>query len=531
MDPLIYLLLGLALGGVIGWLLGVRLRGEREVSPLATVNLLEAELRQQLAQRDGDLAHTRQQLAEAGANLAAALTSRATADQQRLAAETDAVAASKDATEQRARSAELEVTIAGLRVDVRAAQEKLTEHARNLTEQLQQARQTIEQLQTTGLATQTQLQALSNERGQLAAEVRFLNERLATERQQAAQMQEKFLKDSEAISLRLLADTSTKFDQHSAESLGKLLTPLRESLGEFKTSLDSTRKETAAHSALLKDQIGRIGTEAANLAKALKGDVKTLGNWGENMLDQILERSGLQRDVHYRRQQGAKDDAGEQRFLDVIIALPEGASLVIDSKVSLRSYEESVNATDEEARAAQLDRHVEALRTHFKGLGGKRYQDLQGLKTPDYVLMYVPIEAAYFAAVAREPRLFAEALDQNVVLITNSTLLATLRTVASVWRLADQQKHALDIADRGGRLYDKFVGFVTDLQKVGDALAGAQRAFDDANNKLHSGTGNLVRQAEQMKALGAKATKSLAAALVEKAAAAEDAPVALPPPP
>jgi DNA recombination protein RmuC len=212
----------------------------------------------------------------------------------------------------------------------------------------------------------------------------------------------------------------------------------------------------------------------------------------------------------------------------VIVALPEGGSLVVDSKVSLRSYEESVNSTEDETRAAHLDRHMEALRAHFKGLGGKRYQDLQGLKTPDYVLMYVPIEAAYFAAVAREPGLFAEALDQNVVLITNSTLLATLRTVASVWRLADQQKHALEIAERGGRLYDKFVGFVADLQRVGDALGGAQRAFEDANSKLHSGAGNLVRQAEQMKTLGAKATKSLPSALVEKAADGEGAAGVLP---
>jgi DNA recombination protein RmuC len=364
---------------------------------------------------------------------------------------------------------------------------------------------------------QERLQALNQRNGELGAELKSLNERLATERQQIETVQEKFRKEFEAISNRLIVDNTSRFNQQSAESLDKLLKPLKETLGEFKTSLDSTRKETATHSALLKDQISRIGTEAANLSKALKGDVKALGNWGENMLDQILEKSGLQRDIHYRRQTGAKDSEGDQRFLDVIVKLPENQNLIIDSKVSLRAYEESVNAPDEAARGTRLDQHIEALRKHFKELGAKRYQDIHGINSPDFVLMYVPIEAAFFTAIAREPGLFAEALDHNVVLITNSTLLATLRTVAHVWRLADQQKHALEIAERGGRLYDKFVGFVEDMGEVGKSLAAAQKSWEGASNKLHTGSGNLVRQAEQIKILGAKASKSLPGALVDKA--------------
>jgi DNA recombination protein RmuC len=200
-----------------------------------------------------------------------------------------------------------------------------------------------------------------------------------------------------------------------------------------------------------------------------------------------------------------------------IVDLPDKRNLVIDSKVSLRAYEESVNAADDPAKFAGLDRHVEALRKHFRDLGAKRYQDIHGINTPDFVLMYVPIEAAFFAALAREPGLFAEAGDHNVVLITNSTLLATLRTVANVWRLADQQKHVLEIADRGGRLYDKFVGFVEDLQAVGDSLGKARKAWEDASTKLHTGSGNLVSQTEKLKQLGAKAAKSLPNALLEKA--------------
>lgn len=362
-----------------------------------------------------------------------------------------------------------------------------------------------------------QLTDASNGRATAETQIRALNERLTEERRQIETVQERFRAEFEAISNRILLDNTSRFSQQSAESLGKLLAPLKETLGEFKTSLDTTRKETATHSALLKDQITRIGTEAANLSKALKGDVKVLGNWGENMLDQILEKSGLQHDLHYRRQRGGKDVEGDQRFLDVIVQLPEKRNLVIDSKVSLRAYEESVNA-DDAARLVHLDRHVEAVRKHFKELGAKRYQDIHGINAPDFVLMYIPIEPAFFAAIAREPRLFGEALDQNVVLITNSTLLATLRTVAHVWGLADQQKHALEIADRGGKLYDKFVGFVDDLQTVGKSIDAARDAWEGATNKLHTGTGNLVRQAEQLKILGAKAAKSLPSTLLEKAA-------------
>ena len=297
----------------------------------------------------------------------------------------------------------------------------------------------------------------------------------------------------------------------------------------MKQGLETTRKETQTHSALLKDQIQRIGTEAANLSKALKGDVKALGNWGENMLDQILEKSGLQEGVHYRRQHSGTDEADRQRYLDVVVDLPEGRHLVIDSKVSLKNYEEAVNATDETARTEQLARLVDSIRRHFEGLGKKRYHDLYGINAPDFVLMYVPIEPAFTTAIGAEPGLISEALAVNVVLITNSSLLATLRTVAHVWRLAEQQKNAAKIADRGGKLYDKFVGFVQDLEGVGSALATAQRSFEGARNKLTGGTGNLVRQAEMLKELGAKTDKSLPPGLVEEGGSGDTPPPPLAP--
>ena len=378
----------------------------------------------------------------------------------------------------------------------------------------QQATQHVEKQRT----LQEQLLALNQRNGELGAELRSLNERLTLERQQLETVQEKFRMEFEAISTRLIAENTTNLNRQSAESLENVLKPLKEKLGEFKTSLDKTHDATTTNSALLKEQVSRIGAEAANLSKALKGDVKILGNWGENMLDQILEKSGLQQNIHYRRQRGAKDGEGDQRFLDVIIELPEKRNLIIDSKVSLRAYEESVNGLDDAAKSAGLDRHVEALRKHFRDLGAKRYQDIHGINTPDFVLMYVPIEAAFFAAIARASNLFAEALDNNVVLTTNSTLLATLRTVSHVWRLADQQKYALEIAERGGKLYDKFVGFVEDLQDVGKALKDAQTSWEKASNKLQTGPGNLIRQTEQLKTLGVKAAKSMPSSIVEKAA-------------
>jgi len=366
-------------------------------------------------------------------------------------------------------------------------------------------------------ASQEQLLVLNQRNGGLAADVKSLNEQLAKEQQQLKTIQETFRKEFEAISTKIIADNTSSFNRQSAESLENLLKPLKEKLGEFKASLDKTHEATTTNSALLKEQVSRIGAEAANLSKALKGDVKALGNWGENMLDQILEKSGLQRNLHYRRQHSAKDVDGDQRFLDVIVELPEKRNLVIDSKVSLRSYEESVNSLDDATRLASLGRHVEALRKHFRDLGAKRYQDIHGINTPDFVLMYVPIESAFFAAITRESGLFAEALDYNVVLITNSTLLATLRTVSHVWRLADQQKHVLEIADRGGKLYNKFADFVDDLQNVGKAIDTAQKAWESASNKLHTGPGNLIRQTEQLKALGARASKALPDTLIEKA--------------
>ncbi len=481
-----------------------------------------------LSKATAELDETRAKLGQVGSELASS-TAQLTAEQEKLR-EARAVLAEletarkSDANKGAAASAEAAA-------EIRKLQEKLTQTGGELATaaaQLAAERVTLtelrvdrDRLEKGRGEQQTELLALRKREAESDERIKFLNERLTTERQQVETIHEKFSKDFEAISNKLLVDSSAKFYQQSTESLDKLLTPLRENLTHFKTSLDTTRQEAATHSALLKEQVSKIGSEAANLAKALKGDAKVLGNWGENMLDQLLDKSGLQRDVHYHRQQSAKDAEGDQRYLDVVIDLPEKRHLVIDSKVSLRHFEEAFNCVDETARTEFLIRHVEATRKHFRDLGRKRYHESSGINTPDFVLMYVPIEAAYFSAIAREPTLFEEALDLGVVLVSNSTLLPTLRTVSNVWRLADQQKNAIEIAERGGRLYDKFVGFIDDLKRVGDALSSGQEAWEAATGKLHVGPGNLVRQAEQLKTLGAKASKALPPALVEKALIAE----------
>ena len=363
----------------------------------------------------------------------------------------------------------------------------------------------------------SQLTRSTEQRVELDTQLKNATERLAAERRQIEELQQKFQKDFEAISNKLLLASSSQFDKQSFESLGKILDPLKNELKEFKAKLENTQLETARNTVVLKEQIARIGTEASNLSRALKGDVKALGNWGENMLDQILEKSGLQEGLHYTRQHSAKGDEGDQRFLDVIIHLPDNKHLVIDSKVSLKCYEEQVNSADDVLRAKHLQAHIDCVRNHFRSLGTKRYHDIYSINAPDFVLMYIPIEPAFFTAVAHDPGLFSEALDKNVVLTTNSTLLATLRTVASVWRLADQQKNAIEIARRGGQLHDKFAGFIDDLLQIGAALKKGQETWDDAMNKLGKGPGNLIRQAQQLKELGVKASKALPPQLVANA--------------
>ncbi len=328
----------------------------------------------------------------------------------------------------------------------------------------------------------------------------------------------------ESLAQQVLEAKGQTLRQDSQRTLDEMLRPFREQLAGFQLRVNQVHDESVKGQTALSLELQRMqemglrmSAEAHSLAVALKGDKKTTGNWGETQLEKTLEVAGLVRGVHFDTQWQARDEQGRLRYPDFVVHLPQDKHLVLDCKVSLVDYDRAIRAETEEERQQSLQAHVQALRNHIDDLASKDYSALPGLNSPGFVFMYVPIEAAFFAAIAREPGLFAEALDHNVVLITKSTLLATLRTVSHVWQLADRQKYVLEIADQGGKLYDKFVGFVADMDELGKSLARARETWEEAYKKLHTGRGNLVGQTVKLKQLGAKAAKSLPPELEEKA--------------
>lgn len=306
----------------------------------------------------------------------------------------------------------------------------------------------------------------------------------------------------------IFEEISHKFSAQSEKKIADLLNPLRERLSEFQKMIGEHGKEQ--HS--LKNEIGRIVMQAEGLAKALRGDVKAQGNWGEIMLERILEESGLRKGEDYTVQaaeMGLTGPDGNSLKPDVIVKLPDGKHVIIDSKVSLASYDRYASATDEALRESCMRDFLKSVKLHVNSLEQKRYQDIEKLGTPDFVLMFMPIEGAYSLAVQRDPDLHGYAWGKKVVIVCPATLFATLRTIASLWRIESQNKNAQEIARQGGALYDKIVGFLEDMQGIGAQMRRAQTSYDQAMNKLSIGTGNLVSRAEKLKQLGAKTSKSL----------------------
>jgi DNA recombination protein RmuC len=345
------------------------------------------------------------------------------------------------------------------------------------------------------------------------------------EQAQAAQEREALLADKfKLVSGQLLEQQSQKLTAQNQNNLDVLLGPLREQLGEFRKRVDEVYDKESRERGLLKAEIDglkglnrQLSDDAANLTRALKGEARTQGAWGELVLERLLEASGLQRGVHYEPQVVLRDEDGSRPRPDVIVHLPEKRDLIIDAKVSLTAYERYCTATEEDERAEQLNAHLASLRTHVKQLAERRYSDLPGVNSLEFVLMFVPVEAAYIEAVHHDETLHAFGLEKQVVIVTTSTLLATLKTVASLWRFDDRNRNAVEIADRAGRLYDKFAGFVDDLQEVQDKFDAARRALSSASGKLSGGRGNLLGQVEKLRELGAKASKALPQDLVERA--------------
>jgi DNA recombination protein RmuC len=255
----------------------------------------------------------------------------------------------------------------------------------------------------------------------------------------------------------------------------------------------------------------KISDEANNLTKALKGDVKKQGNWGEVILERILERSGLTEGREYEKQVSVISENGLRFQPDVVIHLPDQKHIVVDSKVSLVAYERLVNIEPDKDRSAFVKEHLLSIRTHIKILSEKHYQNAQGFNSPDFVLLFVPIESSFSIAVQEDHDLFSYAWDNKVVIVSPSTLLATLRTIASIWQQENQTRNALEIARQSGALYDKFVSFIADIESIGRSIESTRKTYDQATNKLYIGAGNLVKRAENIKKLGAKTTKEMPA--------------------
>jgi len=320
----------------------------------------------------------------------------------------------------------------------------------------------------------------------------------------------------------ILEDKSKRFTEQNAASLDALLKPLQTKLTEFKEQVSTSYGNEARERFALKSEIERLANlnlrmsdETRSLTQALKGDSKVQGNWGELVLESILESSGLRKGEEYLVQDSHTQTDGSRLQPDVVVKLPEGRSLVVDSKVSITAYARHAETTDPMVAEQELAAHIQSLRQHIQGLSGKNYSSLYGVGSVDFVLMFVPIEPAFLLALKTAPNLYQEALAKNIVLVCPSTLMATLRTVAHLWRQDHQNRNALEIAKQCGTLYDKFVGFVEDLEKLGQRLDQAQTSYHDAFNKLKSGKGNLIRTAEKVRELGVKPSKNISAPLLD----------------
>ncbi|RCH54725.1 DNA recombination protein RmuC [Mucilaginibacter hurinus] len=341
-------------------------------------------------------------------------------------------------------------------------------------------------------------------------------ERLMEQEKTIQEIQQKFQLEFQNVANKLLEEKSQKFVETNRANLDVLLNPLKENIKNFEEKVDKVYNMEAAGRNELKGVITQlmelnrqISSEAQNLTKALKGDNKKQGNWGEVILERVLERSGLTRDSEYRIQASMIAADGSRLQPDVIIDLPDEKHLIIDSKVSLIAYEKLVNCETEEERKLFSVEHVKSIRSHVTGLSSKNYHDLYQINSPDFVLLFIPIESSFSFAVQIDAELFSDAWDKRVVIVSPSTLLATLRTIASMWKQERQNRNVLEIARLSGSMYDKFVGFVNDMESIGKNIKQSQSAYDNAINKLTEGNGNLTVTADKIKKLGAKANKQL----------------------
>ncbi len=384
-------------------------------------------------------------------------------------------------------------------------------------------------------ARTTELQAKAAECAAMREANRALNERIEQSRAELEDLQKRFHVEFENLANKILEEKSKKFVEINEEKIAGILNPLKEKIQTFEKKVDDTYNQETREKASLRKELElmvqankQMSEEASRLTRALKGDSKVQGDWGEVQLEILLEKSGLVRDIHFRKQENFKTEDGANVRPDYVINLPENKNFVIDCKVSLTAYEGYYSAESDEVRNQRLSEHVTSLQRHIADLGGKSYQNLYGINPPDYVFLFVPIEPALTVALQADSTLFDRALSKNVVLVTTSTLLATLRTISYIWKQENQKRNVLEIAKESGALYDKFVGFVEDLISVGKRIEDTQKDYKAAMNKLVESPkrgDTIVGRIERLKVLGANTSKAIPQKLLDRIDGSEQLPM------
>ncbi len=393
-----------------------------------------------------------------------------------------------------------------------------------LTKTQEKAEKTINELQNVAKSTQLEREKLIAINIRQDADLQNLQLKLDENRNEVEKLQEKFTKEFENLANKILEEKSEKFTKVNEKNIQNILSPLQEKIKTFEDKVDKTHKESIDYHAALRQQIIglkelnlQMSKETINLTKALKGDSKLQGNWGELVLERVLEKSGLEKDREYYVQKSFTNEDGKKILPDVVIHLPDNKKMVVDSKVSLTAYEQFVNTNDEAKKVQFLKEHIASLKRHIEQLSEKKYEDIYKIASPDFVLLFVPIEPAFAVALNVDNNLYNKAFEKNIVIVTPTTLLATLRTIDTMWNNEKHQRNAIEIARQAGALYDKFDGLLKDLIGIGKKIDASKSDYNAAMNKLVDGRGNLISSVEKLKKMGAKAKKTLPQNIIERA--------------
>ncbi len=392
----------------------------------------------------------------------------------------------------------------------------------------QQSKEAVENnytnLQTEVKKNQQEKEHLLQKNSIQDSEIKYLKKKLEEHQKEVENLQKKFTNDFEVLANKILEEKSTKFTHQNRENIKNILEPLEKKIQNFEKKVSDSDLKRAGFQSALETQLknleqlnAQMSKDTINLTKALKGDTKMQGNWGELVLERVLEKSGLEKDREYFVQQSFTSEDGKRVIPDVVIQLPDNKKMIVDSKVSLVAYERFINEEEETLKNQHLKEHINSLKRHIEQLSDKKYEDIHEIDSPDFVLLFIPIEPAFAVALNADNHLYNKAFEKNIVIVTPSTLLATLRTIDSMWNNEKQQRNAIEIARQAGALYDKFQGLLADLVGIGKRIDDSKKEYSNAMNKLFDGRGNLITSVEKLKKMGAKAKKSMPENIINRA--------------